>query len=141
MPDEKQLWIHVRETRAVTIRRPFQVVSALLADPLRYSDWAIDYFSGPVTELDDNTYRVSTVAGERRFRVDGDVRRGTFDLYLAPLDEAFSYPSPIRVLANGDGVDVLFTLAREPWLSDEEWDSSLRALENELSALRRLLEA
>ncbi len=137
---ESQLWTHVRATRAVTVRRPFAAVVAYLTDPLRYSEWAIDYFTSPVTEIDEQTYRVTTVAGDRRLRVDVDAERGVIDLYLAPLDSAFSYPLPIRVLTNGDGADVLFTLTREPELSDAEWDSSLLALENELGAIKRLLE-
>ncbi len=135
------MWTHVRETRAVTIRRPFTVVAALLADPMRYSEWAVEYFTAPVQQVDEGTYTVMTSPGERRFRVDSDADRGTFDLYLAEFDQPFSYSLPIRVLRNGDGVDVLFTLAREPWLSDDEWRHSLQLLEAELLALKRLLES
>lgn len=134
------MWTHVRDTRAVTIQRPFSAVTAVLADPLRYSDWAVEYFTAPVRQIDTDTYTVVTTPGERRFRVDADVASGKFDLYLAELDQPFSYPLPIRVLANGDGVDVLFTLTREPWLSDDEWAHSLELLEAELLALKRLLE-
>jgi len=141
MTDSAKIWTHERGTRAVTVRRPFSAVTALLADPSRYSEWAIDYFTSPVAKVDVSTYRVSTPPGDRRFRVDADVDRGTFDLYLAPLDGPFSYPIPIRVLHNGEGADVIFTVTREPELSDEDWRLSLLSLENELNALKRLLES
>ncbi|WP_157582211.1 hypothetical protein [Phycicoccus sp. Soil803] len=141
MASDTKVWTHERGTRAVTVRRPLSVVTALLADPTRYSEWAIDYFTSPVVMIDESTYRVSTVPGERRFRVDTDLDRGTFDLYLAPIDGPYSYPLPIRVLANGEGADVVFTVTREPELSDDDWRSSLLSLENELNALKRLLES
>lgn len=141
MTSSDQNWTHVRDTRAVTIQRPFAVVAGYLSNPLTYSAWATKYFTGPVVEVDQDTYRVPTVAGERRLRVVMDVERGIFDIYLAPLDQAFSYALPVRVLANGDGADVLFTLTREPELTDSEWDESLLALEHELHEIKRQLES
>lgn len=135
-----QLWTQVRSTRSVTINRPYAVVMEYLKDPVRYSQWAVEYFTSPVTKIDEDTYRMQTTMGPRRFRVEADLERGAIDLYITELDKPFSYPLPIRLLRNQDGVDVLFTLAREDVLSDGDWVSSLEMLEKELAVLKHLLE-
>lgn len=135
-----QLWTQTRATRAVTIARPFAVVMEYLSDPMNYSAWAVEYFTSSVVKIDENSYRVPTTMGEKKFRLVCDRERGEAELFIADIDQAFSYGLPIRVLHNGDGVDVTFTLAREDILTDKLWDDSIRMLERELIALRDILE-
>ena len=135
-----QLWTQVRSTRAITIARPYAVVLTYLSDPTRYSEWAVEYFTSPVTAIDENTYRMQTTLGPMRFRISVDHAIGAVDLYITGVDQPFSYSLPIRVLNNQDGVDVLFTLAREDFLSDDRWVESLAMLERELVILKSILE-
>ena len=46
-------------------------------------------------------------------------------------------PIPVRLVPNGDGVDVLWTLARFPGVTDQAWQQGLAAMVRELQALKR----
>ncbi|HVL86220.1 MAG TPA: hypothetical protein VM367_18290 [Pseudonocardia sp.] len=47
----------------------------------------------------------------------------------------------MRVIVDGDGCEVLFTLRRQPSMSDDEFDRDARAVAADLATLKRLLEA
>jgi len=49
--------------------------------------------------------------------------------------------NPLRVLADGDGSEVLFTLRRQPATTDEEWAADIDAISADLETLKRVLEA
>lgn len=46
---------------------------------------------------------------------------------------------PMRMVANGDGAEVLFTLFRQPWMSDEQFAADAAWVERDLLALQALL--
>jgi hypothetical protein len=63
------------------------------------------------------------------------------------LDHDVTLPSgetvhnPMRVLANGDGSEVVFTLYRRPAVSDAEYEADAAAVAADLERLKALLEA
>ena len=108
------------QTVTVTIDAPLVQVAADLADPTTHPSWATDFYAGPV-----------------RHRIDADISRGILDLYFAPPGAPYGPPIPVRLVPNGDGVDVLWTLARFPGVSDQAWQQGLAAMARELHALKR----
>lgn len=62
------------------------------------------------------------------------------------LDHDVTLPSgqtvhnPMRVIADGDGCEVVFTLRRRPGMSDEEFRRDGEAVSADLTALKRLME-
>lgn len=56
-----------------------------------------------------------------------------------PSGEVFH--NPMRVLRDGDGCEVVFTLRRQSGLSDEEFARDEAAVAADLATLKRLLEA
>ena len=48
--------------------------------------------------------------------------------------------NPMRVIANGDGSEVLFTLFQEPGMPDGDFARGLDAVRSDLLALKRVLE-
>ncbi len=58
------------------------------------------------------------------------------DLYLPPEGKPFGPPLPVRVVPNGDGADVLWTLARFPGTPDRAWADALGSMERELDTFR-----
>ena len=48
--------------------------------------------------------------------------------------------NPMRVIANEDGCDVMFTVRRRPGMDDEELASDVEAVTKDLATLRSLLE-
>jgi hypothetical protein len=80
------------------------------------------------------------MGGAARYRQDVDLDRGVIDIYLAPDDAPFGPPLPVRLLRNGDGVDVLYTLTRFPGTPDEQWQAGLASMWREPDNLKRILE-
>ncbi len=126
------------ETLTVTIDASADAVSKDLANPATHPEWATDFFAGPATAGNDDTWTVNVpmMGGEVAMKVDADVANGRIDLYLAPLGAPFGPPLPVRVIPNGDGCDVLFTLARFPGQPDAAWSDGLASMQRELIALK-----
>ena len=130
------------ETLTVSIAAPPERVTADLADPIAHPEWATEFFSGPARSLGagEAAVTVPLMGGPARLRVDADVERGIVDLRLAPEGGPYGPPLPVRVVPNGEGADVLWTLARAPGLPDEAWAAALDSMRRELECLRRRLE-
>jgi|SRR5215207_1836470 hypothetical protein len=126
-------------TVTVTIDAPLATVAADLADPTTHHLWATEFFAGPVRPGEPGEFvaPVPMMGGEVRHRIDADVERGILDLYFAPSGAPFGPPIPVRLVPNGDGVDVLWTLARFPGVSDQAWQQGLASMTRELQALKR----
>jgi hypothetical protein len=125
-------------TLTVTIDAPLVKVATDLADPTTHPSWATEFYAGPVRPAGGGEFvaPVPMMGGEVRHRIDADTARGIVDLYFAPPGAAYGPPIPVRLIPNGDGVDVLWTLARFPGLSDQAWQQGLAAMARELQALK-----
>lgn len=128
----------VTETVRVTIDAPFEQVASDLADPRAHPEWATEFFTSQVKVISENEVAVTVprMGGEVHMNVDADVAAGRIDLYLAPSGAGYGPPLPVRVIPNGDGVDVLFTLARFPGQTDGEWKHGLDSMAQELQNLK-----
>ena len=80
--------------------------------------------------------QIPMMGGPARMRIDADVDRGIIDLYLAPGDAPFGEPLPVRLVPNGEGVDVLWTLGRPEGVPDPAWEDGLRSMQRELANLK-----
>ncbi|MCI0543325.1 MAG: hypothetical protein L0Z49_02625 [Actinobacteria bacterium] len=131
-------------TLTVTIDAPLGTVATDLADPATHPEWATEFFASPASPSPDGTgvsVVVPMMGGPVTFDVKGVPELGVLDLYLAPAGAPFGPPLPVRLIPNGDGVDVLWTLTRFPGMPDEVWAGGLASMERELDALRRRHEA
>jgi hypothetical protein len=136
----------IQETRTLTVSidADFHKVAADLADPMTHPDWAHQFFAGPATPTDAKSEvlaQVPMMGGTVRYKIEADVANGLFDLYLAPLNAPFGAPIPVRLIRNGDGVDVLWTLSRMPGTPDVGWQAGIVAMTKELQALKARHEA
>ncbi len=120
------------------IDRPVDEVYAYTSDPANLPTWA----SGLGTSVE---------------RVDGqwvaESPMGRVVVAFAPrndygvLDHDVTLPSgeivrnPMRVIADGTGCEVLFTLRRRPEMSEEDLARDAHAVSADLAALKRVLEA
>ena len=125
-------------TVTITIDAPPETVSADLADPSSHLEWATEFFAGVAEDQRDGTWQMNVprMGGPVLMRIDGDTAQGIIDMYLAPVGAPFGAPIPVRVVPNGDGSDVLFTLARFPNQSDEEWTEGIQSMNRELENLK-----
>lgn len=126
-------------TLTVTIDAPLAQVATDLADPTTHPSWATEFYAGPVRPAAGGEFvaPVPMMGGQVRHKIDADIARGILDLYYAPSGRPYGPPIPVRLVPNGDGVDVLWTLARFPGVTDQAWQQGLAAMARELQALKR----
>jgi hypothetical protein len=108
------------------------------SDPANLPAWAPGL--GSAVENVDGHWFVETPAGRVGFAF---VERNEFGV----LDHEVTLPSgdviynPMRVVPNGDGCDVVFTLRRLPDMSDEDFEHDACLVQADLTRLKQVLEA
>lgn len=106
----------------VTIQRPMREVYDFVGDPGNLSAWAPGL---------DSDATVRFVARNEFGVVDHEVE----------LPDGTRFTVPLRVIPNGDGAEVVFTLFRLPGVSDDEYERDAEAVRADLRTLRQLLES
>lgn len=126
------------KTLTVSIDASFETVFNDLSEPTTHPEWAVEFFHGKAERRGDGEIvaNVPRMGGAVRIKVDSDVSSGVIDVFLAPGEQAFGSPIPVRLLENGSGVDVLWTLARSPGMPDTAWTEGLNSMQAELQKLK-----
>lgn len=125
-------------TVSVTVERGADEVYAFLAVPDNFPRWASGLCSA-VTP-DGDAWIADTPNGPMRVRFSPPNRYGVLDHRVYPSADVEIYV-PLRVIANGDGAEVVFTLFRLEGMSDAQFDEDARWVARDLAALKALLEA
>lgn len=130
-----------RRLEARTLRtwidRPPAEVYAFMADPTNMARWAAGIGAPPVQR--DGRWFVDAPEGTAEVRFAPPNPFGVLDhtVVLADGTEVFV---PLRVIANGDGAEVLFELQRLPGMTDAQHDADAAAVARDLATLKALLE-
>jgi hypothetical protein len=103
------------------IARPADEVYAYVADVTHLPEWAAGLGSA---------VGVRFVPANEHLVLDHDVS----------LPDGSVTTNPMRVLRDGDGCEVVFTIRRAEGMSDEEIDADEAAVRADLESLKRLLE-
>lgn len=123
---------------SVTIERPTADVYRYTSNPANLPAWAAG-LSGSITKNGDDWIADSPMGRVTvRFTPPNDL--GVLD-HDVVLESGESVHVPMRVVPNGDGSEVVFTLFRRPEMTDEELAADVKAVERDLHALKALLEA
>ncbi|HVM45051.1 MAG TPA: SRPBCC family protein [Candidatus Thermoplasmatota archaeon] len=122
---------------SVGIRRAPRDVYAFAADPRNLPRWASGLASGVRPEGDAWIADSPMGAVAVRFGAANDL--GVLD-HDVTLPDGTVVHNPLRVLASGEGSEVVFTLYRRDGMSAEELERDARIVAQDLAALRRLLE-
>jgi hypothetical protein len=125
-------------TLSVAIACGARRVYEFAADPTNLPHWATTFFRS--VRQDGDEWAVDTPQGPFRLRVAPTNALGVLDHTVIPADGAEVFV-PMRVVANGSGSLVLFTLFRRPEMSDGGFAQDLRLVEHDLQTLKRVLEA
>jgi Polyketide cyclase / dehydrase and lipid transport len=128
------------ESRQISesIDRPSAEVYDYAADPAHLPEWAPGL--GSSVENVDGRWFVETPAGRAGLAF---VERNEFGV----LDHEVTLPSgdviynPMRVVPNGDGCEVVFSLRRLPDMSSEDFDRDAGLVQADLTRLKQVLEA
>lgn len=123
---------------SITIGRSAAEVYAFVADPQNLPRWA-QGLSGSIREVAGEWIAASPM-GEVKVRFTPRNTLGALD-HDVELPDGTVVSNPLRVVQNGDGSELTFTLFKRPPMTDEEFVRDAAAVARDLSALRAILEA
>lgn len=87
----------------------------------------------------DGEWRAETPQGEALVRFSPPNAYGVLDHWVI-LPDRPPIHIPLRLIENGSGTQVVFTLYRQPGMSDKNFKEDAALVEADLNALKRLLE-
>jgi hypothetical protein len=122
----------------VAIDRPATAVYAYARDPAHLPAGAAGLAAG--IRLERGEWVADSPMGRVLVRFVPVNEYGVLD-HDVVLPTGQSVTNPLRVLPDGAGSEVVFTLRRQPGTSEEEWAADIAAVTADLESLRRVLEA
>lgn len=130
----------MRASRTITlsIDRPVAMVAAFLAEPLNYPKWAA--ITGPKFEHRGGlVWLVDTPMGPRLIQFIPPNPYGVVDhaTYKEGDEPIFM---PMRVVANEEGTELIYTFFQRPGMSDEALESTIEWIRSDLWVLKSVLE-
>jgi hypothetical protein len=127
------------ESRTISVRidRPFDKVYEFLVDPSKWNQWAFGLGKnirrsqdGWIADSDGGVATVQFTPRNNFGVVDHTVIRPSGQRVYVPM----------RLIANGSGCELLFTLFREPNMSDAQFASDAGFVQRDLDGLKKLFE-
>ena len=126
------------QTISVSIDRDPGAVYAYISDPRHLPEWAPG-FAKSVHETDDG-WSVETADGAVGIAFAAENTFGVVD-HRVTDDRGFDDLNPMRVIANGDGSEVLFTLFQPSGTTAGQFRRDLATVASDLQVLKRVLES
>ncbi|AYC33620.1 SRPBCC family protein [Pseudomonas cavernae] len=126
------------QTISVHIRRHVQAVYDFASLPANFPLWASG-LGGGLQQVDGQWF-ADTALGRVRIRFSEANSFGVLDHYVYPAPGIEIYV-PLRVIANGSGCDVVFTLFRQPGMDDAQFAADAEWVRRDLQSLKQLLES
>lgn len=123
---------------SVTIGRDWREVYAFAQQPAHFALWA----SGLASSLryQDGVWTAETPEGPATIHFSPPNDFGVLDHTVSIPGQGETY-NPLRVVANGPGAEVIFTLFRRPDQTDDAFARDAEWVTRDLEALKRLLES
>jgi len=123
---------------SASIDRSAADVYRYASDPANVPAWAPGL--GSSVENIDGHWFVETPAGRAGFAFTEPNEFGVLD-HEVTLPSGDVIYNPMRVVPNGDGCEVVFTLHRLPDMSDEDFERDAGLVQADLTRLKQLMEA
>ena len=128
---------HAARTVGVSIGRRPEEVYRFVADPRNFPRWA-KAFCKSVRHV-EGRWVIETPAGEMGVRFVEENGLGVLDHFVtvSPGEEVYV---PMRVVANGGGSEVVFTVFRLEGMSEERFAEDVGMVERDLAGLKAVLD-
>ena len=126
------------QTISVCIAVPAERVYAFAGNPANLPLWAPSFFKS--VELIDGVWVVQSPIGRVTFAFVPPNDLGVLD-HTVTLPTGQKFTSRMRVIPNGEGSELLFTLFQEEGMSDQQFQDDAVLVLSDLQTLRRVLEA
>ena len=123
---------------SVYIARPPAEVYEFASDPRNLPRWAAGLARSEV-KSDGTEWIADAPFGKVRVRFAQRNSFGVMD-HDVKLESGVTIHNPMRVVPNGDGSEFIFTLIRQPGMSDAQFAKDKAAVETDLKTLKDLLE-
>jgi hypothetical protein len=117
---------------------PADEVYAFMVEPLNFPRWA-EGLGDSFSHVEGMTWSAQSPMGPIRIRFSEPNRFGILD-HTVVLPDGAAMTNPLRVLANGSGSEVVFTLFQRD-MTDDEMARDAGMVARDLAALKALLEA
>lgn len=122
----------------ISIARDWREVYAFMADHEKMPLWASGLSSGLTRDGED--WIAPGPLGNARVRFVSGNDYGVVD-HLVSLEDGRQVHNALRVVPNGDGAEVMFTLLRQPGMSDAQFADDAAWVEKDLATLKSILES
>lgn len=123
---------------SILIDRAAAAVYQFAADPTNLPKWAAGLASSAVQRVDDE-WTFDSPMGRVTVEFVPENAFGVLD-HVVTLPNGLSVYNPLRVIPDGDGCEVVFTLRRQPGMTDDEFHQDADAVRADLETLKRVLE-
>jgi hypothetical protein len=131
--------VYRSRTITTSIRYPHRQVYEFLVEPLNLPTWASNI--GPTIEhMSGTDWSTDGENGRLILRYQPRNEYGILD-YAAFREGEEPFMIPMRIVANGDGAEVIYTLYQRPGVTDAAFESEAAWVEADLLTLKTLLEA
>lgn len=126
-------------TVSVGIAMPAEEVYRYVRDPAELPKWAAGICKSVTVK--DGVWHVDTGTelGTVRFAFCADNAFGVLD-HTVTFSSGRSQLNPMRVLANGEGAELMFTVFQTEGMSDEAFVKDVQAVTRDLKTIKMLLE-
>jgi hypothetical protein len=125
------------KTLSVTIAAEPERVYAFASNPENLPRWVPSFFKS--VELVDGEWVAQSPLGRVGFEFVHDNDLGVLD-HTVTLPSGARLTNPMRVIPNGDGSEILFTLIQHEDMTDQQFQEDAELVLGDLHTLRRLLE-
>ncbi|MHB8845498.1 MAG: SRPBCC family protein [Nitrospirota bacterium] len=122
---------------SVTINRPPHEVYSFVSNPENLPKWATG-LGGSIRKA-SGEWVADSPMGKIKIKFAEKNKFGVLD-HEVVLASGVKIDNPMRVIANGEGSEIFFTLIRQPDMSDEKFAEDARWVEKDLRILKGLLE-
>ena len=130
--------VHQSVHVSTTIDRPAGDVYDYASNPVNLSTWAAGLAHQDV-QLVNGEWVVDSPMGRVVVAFAASNDFGILD-HDVTLPDGETVRNPMRVIPNGDGCDVVFTVRRRPGMSEQDLAADVAAVTADLAALRTVME-
>ena len=124
-------------TLSISIDRPWREIYEAIWRPEAFQKWASGLSQSSLRKEGEH-WAAEGPDGRVHIRFTDHNALGVMDHYVDTGDGPEVYV-PLRIIANGDGAEVLLTLFRQPGMSDEKFAADADWVARDLDALRTLM--
>ena len=124
-------------TFSISIRHEWQELYERIWRPGFFAQWAAGLAESALRQ-DGQAWVADGADGPIRIRFTPHNEFGVMDHWVDTGETVVHVP--LRVMANGNGAEVMLTLYRQPGMSDDDYSSDVKLVSRDLKALKALIE-